>query len=115
MKDPVEVRAYSRPWNFGVDFLIKSGNSVVKPNNIVFTEYEEGATIENSSLILDSNAIQQLMDDLWQCGYRPSEGSGSAGSLRATEKHLEDMRKLVFEREHASNTRRDIEETLRRG
>jgi len=36
------------------------------------------------------------MDELWQCGLRPSEGSGSAGSLAATERHLADMRKLAF-------------------
>jgi len=39
---------------------------------------------------------QELMDDLWQCGIRPSEGSGSAGSLAATERHLHDMRAMVF-------------------
>jgi hypothetical protein len=39
---------------------------------------------------------QGLMDQLWQCGLRPSEGSGSAGSLAATERHLEDMRKLAM-------------------
>lgn len=39
---------------------------------------------------------QALMDSLWDCGLRPSEGSGSAGSLAATERHLEDMRALVF-------------------
>lgn len=45
---------------------------------------------------LDTTMSQQLMDDLWQCGFRPSEGTGSAGALRATENHLTDMRKLVF-------------------
>jgi hypothetical protein len=37
------------------------------------------------------------MDQLWQCGLRPSEGTGSAGSLAATQRHLEDMRALVFQ------------------
>jgi len=40
---------------------------------------------------------QKLMDDLWECGLRPSSGAGSVGQLAATEYHLEDMRKLVFE------------------
>lgn len=39
---------------------------------------------------------QVFMDDLWECGIRPTEGSGSAGAMRATEKHLEDMRKIAF-------------------
>jgi len=38
---------------------------------------------------------QHLIDELWDCGLRPTQGSGSAGSLVATEKHLNDMRKIV--------------------
>ncbi len=47
-------------------------------------------------LWLDKGQCQQLMDDLWAAGTRPTEGSGSAGSLAATERHLSDMRHLVF-------------------
>jgi len=43
-------------------------------------------------LELPSEAVQQLIDELWICGYRPSEGTGSAGSLKATENHLKDMK-----------------------
>jgi len=39
---------------------------------------------------------QNLMDELWRCGIRPSEGSGSAGSLAATERHLADMRTIAM-------------------
>ena len=45
---------------------------------------------------LSHHEAQFLMDQLWDCGLRPTEGSGSAGSLAATQKHLEDMRALVF-------------------
>jgi len=38
------------------------------------------------------------MDSLWDCGLRPSEGTGSAGALSATQKHLDDMRKIVFKK-----------------
>lgn len=41
------------------------------------------------------SSAQVLMDDLWAAGLRPTEGSGSAGSLKATENHLNDMRKIV--------------------
>ena len=46
---------------------------------------------------LDKTAAQKLIDTLWDCGLRPSEGSGSAGCLAATQRHLEDMRTLVFQ------------------
>lgn len=42
---------------------------------------------------------QLLMDDLWQCGLRPSEGTGSAGALKAVQDHLADMKKLLFHKE----------------
>jgi hypothetical protein len=44
---------------------------------------------------LTAEAAQRLVDELWLCGVRPSEGSGSAGSLAATERHLNDMRAIV--------------------
>lgn len=44
---------------------------------------------------LSTHEAQQLMDSLWDCGLRPSEGTGSAGSLAATHAHLKDMRTLV--------------------
>lgn len=47
-------------------------------------------------LSIEENAAQQLMDDLWEVGLRPTEGSGSAGSLASTQKHLQDMRTIAF-------------------
>lgn len=44
-----------------------------------------------------ATGAQMLMDELWRCGLRPTEGTGSAGSLAATERHLADMRRLVFD------------------
>lgn len=38
---------------------------------------------------------QILIDDLWSCGIRPTEGMGSAGSLLATQNHLKDMQGIV--------------------
>lgn len=49
-------------------------------------------------ITLQVHEAQRLMDELWQCGLRPTEGTGSAGQLAATERHLEDMRTLVLGR-----------------
>lgn len=45
---------------------------------------------------LEDTEAQLLMDQLWDSGIRPTEGSGSAGALAATQRHLEDMRELAF-------------------
>lgn len=44
---------------------------------------------------IDKTVAQKLMDNLWDCGLRPTEGIGSAGSLAATQKHLSDLQKLL--------------------
>jgi len=92
----VFIRAQSTPWNAGVSILVGSpdGKTVVK--EIVMERHEE-FTERKPSFLMEMDVAQTLMDDLWNCGLRPTEGSGSAGALRATERHLEDMRTLVFE------------------
>jgi len=55
--------------------------------------------IPPTAMQLRDEQAQDLMDKLWQAGYRPTEGKGSAGALAATERHLEDMRRLVFNTE----------------
>jgi hypothetical protein len=64
---------------------------------MVFEEREEGMVVPDSDgLVLNDENAQQLMDALWNIGVRPTEGNGSAGSLAATIRHLEDMRSIVF-------------------
>ncbi len=52
---------------------------------------------EQPAISLNIADAQSLMDGLWKCGLRPSEGSGSAGSLAATERHLADMRQISLD------------------
>ena len=58
----------------------KTSDTVIEP--MMRVHHEEG---------------QFLMDELWRCGLRPTEGSGSAGSLAATERHLKDMQRISTE------------------
>lgn len=44
---------------------------------------------------LDPGEAQKLIDDLWDCGLRPSEGAGSAGAMMAVQNHLKDTQKIV--------------------
>lgn len=60
-----------------------------------FREVEAGGYVEPSIRLSDEDA-QALVDELWRCGYRPTEGTGSAGSLAATERHLGDLRAVAF-------------------
>jgi hypothetical protein len=90
----MKARAQRSPWSGDVEVLLMTDTHVV--TNLTLSPRPELTRVEPSFRLELTNA-QLLMDELWQCGIRPSEGTGSAGAMAATEKHLADMRKLVFE------------------
>lgn len=78
-------------------FVDKEENGKVfvgKPIKFEERELYEG-DLYGPTVQLNKHTAQKLIDDLWDCGLRPSEGSGSAGQLAAVQNHLEDMRKLL--------------------
>lgn len=96
----MKARAQKTNWSPDVEVLLFQQNGRYRDyvTNLVMTHEDESSAgkIIEPTFHLSYEEAQQLMDDLWQCGLRPSEGTGSAGALAATQKHLEDMRKLVF-------------------
>ena len=100
---PIEVMARREDWAQGVSIYMRRvivGVSVDFAEPIKFETVPIEKACETSVVVptmrLSIQSAQQLMDELWQCGLRPTEGTGSAGSLAATERHLADMRALVF-------------------
>jgi hypothetical protein len=89
------------PWTGGIEFLLtekmQDGRRAIA-TKITMEVQEDGYLVEPSFRLSHEDA-QALMDELWNCGLRPTEGTGSAGALAATQKHLEDMRRLVFEKD----------------
>lgn len=95
---PVELMARREDWSEGISLYLRQrtvgiGDSVAAP--VTMVKREPGSLVE-PMLRLEIQAAQQLMDELWQCGLRPTEGTGSAGSLKATENHLADMKRIAF-------------------
>lgn len=64
--------------------------------NSTFNKIEPGTAPISKGWQLTNEEVQQLIDELWILGYRPSEGAGSAGALKAVQDHLKDMRRIVF-------------------
>lgn len=93
------------PWTSEIGFLLFAREPGViglqkdsYVTNVEFQALEPGEGIPpgvGPTFRLRAEDAQKLMDELWRCGLRPSEGSGSAGALRAVERHLEDMRSIV--------------------
>lgn len=88
--------------NFGGDHIemygsVKEGDRISYAKNVLMeTKGERDYSLIDPFLRLSYDDCQTMMDALWDVGIRPSNGSGSAGQLAATEKHLDDMRNLTF-------------------
>lgn len=104
-KDTLEFYAADRDFRHLVDIHIRryvfrdgvAAQLTAQPLQFVDTT----ATADNynpceaAAIRMKRDEAQSLMDELWRIGLRPTEGSGSAGSLAATQEHLRDMRSIV--------------------
>ena len=93
------IRAQRELWNDTIEINFAhrkpTPGVICVAEPLVFKEQQEGLFFE-PALRLNTGEAQRLLDELWDCGLRPSEGTGSAGSRRATEKHLTDMQRIAF-------------------
>lgn len=90
----------------GIKFLVCETDFNNKILNVAQPLTMEAARIGaamRETFTLDKESAQTLMDELWNCGLRPTEGTGSAGALAATQKHLEDMRAIAFHSLNVAN------------
>ena len=93
------LRASSSPWNLHrhieLRMAVIDGHKTTMATGLTLVESTEDGVDAPAFMTLSAEMGQSLIDQLWECGLRPSEGTGSAGSLAATERHLQDLRKLV--------------------
>jgi hypothetical protein len=94
------IRVARGPWSACLQVLISEsqGGRIFVAEPLTFRPLELAESVEPQFELNDSEA-QSLMDQLWQCGIRPTEGTGSAGAMAATQAHLADLRRLIFEDE----------------
>lgn len=96
MKNKMQFRV-AESWDsygFGIFVFIKGMDTISAAQPLVFNEYKIGERTEPIARI-DLPELQQLMDELWRNGIRPSNGEGNVGQIGAMDKHLADMRAIV--------------------
>jgi len=93
----LQARARFNPISDRIElyFIVRSKDSVSLVTDWVMTTTQVGEEFPEA-ITVSMEFAQQLMDQLWDCGLRPAEGAGSAGSLKATENHLKDMQTLAW-------------------
>lgn len=92
-ENPLRALARLHDYQDSIAILFRNNTHVVKP--ITLELKEQGVHIE-PSIILDMDMAQQLMNELWVCGLRPSKGVSSTGQIEALHSHLDDLRKIAF-------------------
>jgi len=104
---PLEIMARREDWDLGISLYARQvtvGDGFVVAQPMVFEKHNPNL-VSPPFLRLEIEAAQQFMDELWRVGLRPTEGTGSAGSLKATERHLADMRTIAFKKLNISGDR----------
>jgi hypothetical protein len=93
------LRATRTPWRFRNEIELRmaviDGAKVTVATSLIMTPQDEDADFP-PLMAMSQDMGQQLMDQLWECGLRPSEGAGQVAAVQA---HLADMRALVFKKE----------------
>jgi hypothetical protein len=88
MIQKTEIIAVNEIWNDGINFHIRQicgvpgapTFHVAEPMRLRIVTPEEDGRPFPAAFHLNRTEAQALMDRLWDCGLRPSEGSGSAFS-----------------------------------
>lgn len=94
----IRIHAARRPFSMGPQYIDlygydEIGKGVIQ--RVTLKKEKERFTAIDPFMQLGEEQAQQLMDSLWECGLRPTEGHGSAGAFGAVKAHLSDMRKIV--------------------
>lgn len=80
-------------YNDRIELFMKRGNLA---GEVKFEkEIDPGMWMEPSA-VLSPGEAQEIADALWSAGIRPTQGRNSEGVTAAQERHLADMRAIVF-------------------
>lgn len=94
------IRAHMDGFNpfagISISMFMQNGDQVSVALPATFKTMEPNEYNAEPMFRIQREAGQELMDELWRVGLRPSEGSGSAGALAAVERHLADMRAIAL-------------------
>ena len=98
---PDRIRINKEPWaeDYEIRYGREEGQNWSIMTQALYQTVPRGAIVP-AAFTISPHAAQELMNQLWQYGIRPTDNSGSTGHLKALEDHLEDLRRLVFGAQH---------------
>jgi hypothetical protein len=96
----LRFQARNANWSRRVEVLVGSDSAhrqaVADP--LTFRTVEDMSVTQTPTLEMSPEEATELMDALWFCGVRPTDDTrDDRNGLAATQAHLGDMRRLVFD------------------
>lgn len=98
MKFFIERAGWGRAFHLHIGSQQGEKFAVMEPAQFRVISEIESTMMQQAALELSTEDGQALIDELWHAGFRPTEGTGSAGAMAATQAHLKDLQRLVFDR-----------------
>lgn len=92
----LQSASYGRGVDLRLVSLNRSGDIDGEAMPAIFKKIDEGQMWAEPFQTIHRDSAQNLMDELWNLGFRPERGQMSVGQVAAIEKHLEDMRAITF-------------------
>lgn len=93
----IKARALLHAWygkdTIEIDVWEQDGHAL-RAGHVEWKPVQPG-DVRTSAFALRVEQAQALMDSLWECGLRPSQGAGSAGALQAVQDDLKHTRGLL--------------------
>lgn len=93
-RDPIEVHAEYRDFGHALHIAVTIGDSIAMP--LQFQPMEGWATPPLVDARHGKEFMQAMLDRAWSLGLRPAGFHDVPNTMAATNRHLEDMRTLVF-------------------
>lgn len=94
------IRAKQSLYEFGIELHVmgqsEDGRTKTMIKDIVYEVIDPNVYEPPTPIVLKDKAAQQLMDDLWMSGVRPSKELYGSTDKEDIKKHLDDMRRIVF-------------------
>ena len=97
----VKFYAAQRDYNRRIDVALywrATNGDIWAAKQVTYSSHPEFEMCDDRLFSLRPEEAQELMDELYRCGLRPTEGAGSAGQMAAVQQHLKDMRTIAFDR-----------------
>lgn len=91
--DTLKISAMRLAWDETIQLAIMTADRKNYMFEARFQKREDGVAIPSEALMrMEIRDAQSLMDELWDCGIRPTSGAGSAGAMTMAQEQIKSLR-----------------------